>query len=131
MFLQLSHTRLDIFEASKAFVMECYKVTKSFPSEEKFAMVQQIRRAVLSVHLNLAEGCSRKSAQERKRFFEISRGSVIEVDTALDVAVDLNYCTTTDIQLLGTKLIKLFKILCGMISSVNAKLTTDNSSLTA
>jgi four helix bundle protein len=45
-------------------------------------MVQQIRRATLSVHLNIAEGCSRKSPSERKRFFEISRGSLIEVDTA-------------------------------------------------
>ena len=93
-------------------------------------MISQIRRAALSTHLNIAEGCSRKSNQERKRFFEISRGSIIEVDTALDVAVDLGYCTTTDIQLLGEPLIKTFKLLCGMISSEKEKLTTDNSPLT-
>lgn len=93
-------------------------------------MVAQIRRAALSTHLNVAEGCSRKSVQERKRFFEISRGSVIEVDTALDVAVDLDYCTTTDLQLLGEKLVKTFKILCGMINCEEPKLTTDNSPLT-
>lgn len=131
MFLQLAHTRLDVFQASKEFVLECYRVTKSFPVDEKFAMITQIRRAALSTHLNIAEGCSRKSIQERKRFFEISRGSVIEVDTALDVAVDLNYCKAADIQLLGEKLIKTFKILCGMISCEEPKLTTDNSPLTA
>jgi four helix bundle protein len=130
MFLQLAHTKLDVFNASKEFVLQCYKVTRSFPAEEKFAMVSQIRRAALSTHLNVAEGCSPKSFQERKRFFEISRGSVIEVDTALDVAVDLNYCTTTGTQLLGEKLIKTFKILCGMISNEGSKLTTDNSPLT-
>jgi four helix bundle protein len=130
MFLHLAHTKLDIFEASKSLVLECYQVTKSFPLEEKYALVSQIRRAALSVHLNVAEGCSRKSLQERKRFFEISRGSVIEVDTALDVAVDLAYCTATDLNLLGEKLIKTFKILCGMISSESKKLTTDNSPLT-
>jgi len=130
MFLQLAHTRLDIFHASKEFVLECYRVTKSFPLEEKFRITSQIRRAALSTHLNIAEGCSRQSFLERKRFFEISRGSVIEVDTALDVAVDLNYCTATDIQLLGEKLIKTFKILCGMISSESKKLTTDDSPLT-
>lgn len=130
MFLQLAHTKLHVFEASKAFLLECYKITQAFPADEKFAMVSQIRRAALSTHLNMAEGCSRKSPLERKRFFEISRGSVIEVDTALDVAVDLNYCTSTDVQVLGEKLIKTFKILCGLISSEGAKLTTDNSPLT-
>jgi four helix bundle protein len=130
MFLQLAHTRLDVFRSSKEFVLECYRVTKSFPAEEKFAMVSQIRRAALSTLLNIAEGCSRKSVQERRRFFVISRGSVIEVDTASDVAVDLDYCKTTDIQLLGEKLIKTFKILCGMINCDEPKLTTDNSPLT-
>ena len=91
MFLDLAHTKLDVFRVSREFVLLCYKETKSFPSEEKFAMVQQIRRAALSVHLNVAEGCSRKSVAERRRFYEIARGSVIEIDTALD---DLNIFLT-------------------------------------
>ena len=52
-------------------------------------MIQQIRRAALSVVLNIAEGCSRKSEAERKRFFEISRGSLIEIDAAFDIANEL------------------------------------------
>jgi four helix bundle protein len=60
MFLQLAHTKLDIFQASKDFVLECYRVTKLFPQEEKFGMISQIRRAALSTHLNVAEGCSRR-----------------------------------------------------------------------
>jgi four helix bundle protein len=131
MFLQLAHTKLDVFTASKEFVLECYRVTRAFPAEEKYAMISQVRRAALSTHLNVAEGCSRKFTQERKRFFEVSRGSLIEVDTALDVAVDLNYCTEADIQLLGERLIKTFKILCGLIGREGSKLTTDNSPLTA
>lgn len=115
MFLELAHTRLDVFQVSRSFVLECYRVTKNFPTEEKFAMVQQIRRAALSVHLNIAEGCSRKSFGERKRFYEVSRGSVIEVDTAFDIACSLNYCTNQDLATLGTYLIKTFKILCGLI----------------
>jgi len=58
MFLELSHTKLDVFNVAKAFVLECYRETKSFPPEEKFGMISQIRRAALSVHLNVAEGCS-------------------------------------------------------------------------
>ena len=91
MFLELAHTKLDVFKISREFVLSCYKETVSFPSDERFAMIQQIRRAALSVHLNVAEGCSRKSAVERKRFYEIARGSVIEIDTAFKIAVNLGY----------------------------------------
>lgn len=80
MFLQLKHTNLDVFKFSHELVLECYKLTKSFPESEKFAMISQIRRAAVSVHLNVAEGCSRKSATDRKRFYEIARGSAIEID---------------------------------------------------
>lgn len=117
MFLQLSHTKLDIFRTSRSFVLECYRITKEFPGDERFAMVQQIRRAALSVHLNIAEGCSRKSSAERKRFFEVSRGSVIEIDTALDIAVELKYCSIDQIQILGEKLISTFKQLSGLINN--------------
>ena len=54
-------------------------------------MVSQMRRAVLSVKLNLAEEASRKSQVERKRYYENSRGSVVEIDAIFETAVDLNY----------------------------------------
>ena len=71
MFLELNHQKLDVFVIAKSFTLEYYKFTKELPAEEKFNMVQQVRRAALSVYLNIAEGCSRKSVTERKRFFEI------------------------------------------------------------
>lgn len=116
MFLELSHTKLDVFKVTKEFVLASYKETKAFPSEEKFGMISQIRRAALSVHLNVSEGCSRKSLAERKRFFEIARGSLIEVDTALDIAVELGYCTKEKLQILGTLIIRTFQLLSKMIS---------------
>jgi four helix bundle protein len=115
MFLQLAHTRTNLFKTSKNFALECYRITKDFPADERFAMVQQIRRAALSVHLNIAEGCSRKSETERKRFFEISRGSVIEVDTALDIASELNYKTKEQLQSIGEHLVSTFRQLTGLI----------------
>jgi len=116
MFLELSHTKLDIFKVSKSFVLNCYRETKTFPPEEKFGIVQQIRRAALSVHLNIAEGCSRRSAIERKRFYEIARGSVIEVDAALDIAVELNYTTKERLYELGQFMIRCFQMVSKMIS---------------
>jgi four helix bundle protein len=115
MFLELTHTKKPVFLESKKFIQECYRVTKYFPLEQRFAMVQQIRRAALSDHLNIAEGCSRKSKTERKRFFEISRGSVIEVDTALDIAHELNYKTKDELQPLNHHLITTFKQLTRLI----------------
>ena len=60
MFLQLAHTKLDFSKISRSLTLECYKIIKSFPTEEKYAMVQQIRRAVLSVHFNIAGDSSRQ-----------------------------------------------------------------------
>lgn len=115
MFLELSHTKLDVFKVSKEFSILCYKEIKNFPPDEKYAMVSQIRRAALSVHLNLAEGASRKSAAERRRFYEIARGSLIEVDTAFDLAVELKYTNKESLKDIGALMIRCFQLLSRMI----------------
>jgi len=115
MFLQLAHTKTPVFQESKKFILECYSITKDFPKDEKFTLVHQMRRAALSVHLNIAEGCSRKSEAERKRFFEISRGSLIEVDAAMDIAYSLNYKTEVELKVFGGHLVNTFKQLTGLI----------------
>jgi len=117
MFLQLAHTKTDVFQQSQNLALECYRITKLFPSDERFAMVSQIRRAALSVHLNVAEGCSRKSLAERKRFFEISRGSVSEIDAAIGIAFKLEYCDMKSIENSGILIVSCFKQLTGMIGS--------------
>jgi four helix bundle protein len=119
MFLKLNHQKLEIFSASKMFVLQCYQVSQQLPQEEKFGMISQIRRAALSVHLNIAEGASRKSVIERKRFYEISRGSLIEVDAALDIASELGYLKNIDLKKLGEATIQTFKLLSGLISAAN------------
>lgn len=115
MILKLNHQKLEVFIVSRQFVLECYRLTKNFPSGEKFGIISQIRKATLSAHLNIAEGCSRKSETERKRFYEIARGSVIEIDAALDIASDLEYLNNADIKLLEEKMIACFKLLTGLI----------------
>lgn len=115
MFLTLNHQKLDVYSASRKFVKDCYCVTKYLPDDERFGLISQIRRAALSVHLNIAEGASRKSESERKRYFEIARGSVIEIDAALDVADDLGYLSKLTLEELGKAMITCFKILSGLI----------------
>ena len=96
--------------------MGCYKLTKHLPSEERFGMISQVRRAALSVHLNIAEGASRRSETERTRYYEVSRGSVIEIDAAMDIANDLGYLREIETENLGKSTINCFKILTGMIN---------------
>jgi four helix bundle protein len=115
MFLELAHTKLDVFITGKNLVLSCYKLSKLLPQDERFNMIQQLRRAALSVQLNIAEGSSRKSAIERRRFYEISRGSLIEVDTIFDLAVALEYFKKEDISETGVLMIKTFQMLSKMI----------------
>ena len=115
MFLELAHTKLEAYKYAQELVFECYRVTKKFPPDERFSLVQQIRRAAISVHLNLVEGCSRKSQKERNRYFEIARGSVIEIDAAMSIVVQLQYVQIEEIIPLGGCIVKVFKLLSGMI----------------
>ena len=117
MFLSLNHQKLNIYPVSRTFVLECYRLTKVLPPDEKFGMISQIRRAALSVHLNIAEGSSRKSEVERKRYYEISRGSIIEIDAALDIASDLEYLANYNTNKLGEMMVNCFKMLSGLIDS--------------
>jgi len=115
MFLQLKHTKLDVYSAIREFLIASYKLTKKFPPDERFNLTQQIRRAALSVMLNLAEGSSRKTDRERKRYYEVSRGSLVEIDAALDVAVDLGYVKLEELDDYGKLLVRIFQMLSGMI----------------
>jgi four helix bundle protein len=118
MFLILKHKDLDAYKTSKALVKEVYQLSRKLPFEERFNMVQQLRRAALSIKLNLAEGCSRKSNIERKRYFEIARGSAIEIDATLETAFELDYFKNDDLNIIGELLNRCFAMLTKMITNI-------------
>jgi four helix bundle protein len=115
MFLQLSHNKMDVYQASRKMVLACYKLSNALPDEERFGLVQQIRRASTSVSLNISEGSSRKSDAERKRYYEISRGSVVEIDSIMDLCSDLHYCTKNEMQETGDLVVRCFQMLSAML----------------
>lgn len=115
MFINLNHKSLEVYKTVRELVKESYKITLEMPTEEKFNMVQQIRRAALSVKLNLAEGSSRKSVVERARYYEIARGSIVEIDAAIETAVDLSYLNIESLTKIGELLNKSFAMLSNMI----------------
>ena len=117
MFLKLGHNKLDAYTIARQFITDCYKVVGRFHADEKYILIQQTKHAALSVHLNIAEGSSRRSDLERKGFYEISRGSIIEIDAALDIAADLGYCSADELQDLGGSLVNCFKYITGLINA--------------
>ena len=115
MFLKLNHYNLEVYKSARELRLECYKILKKLPTEEKFNLTDQIRRACTSVVLNITEGCSRKFENERKRYFEISRGSVIELDSCFDMIVECEYLNLDDFEKAGNKLKTTFILLSGML----------------
>jgi four helix bundle protein len=88
--LQLSHKNLKVYELAIKLVNEVYLITRSFPNNEEYILIRQLRRAAISVCSNIAEGASRKSKADKRRFYEVSRSSVVEIDTQLEIAINLN-----------------------------------------
>ena len=88
-----SYKNLNVYQDAKAFVVAVYKLLDSFPDTEKFALCNQIRRAAISVTSNIAEGVSRTSNKEKIHFLEIAYASMMEVDSQLDVSIELGYIT--------------------------------------
>ena len=90
-----SFTKLAAYQRSMDLVQDFYAVMKIFPAEERFALCDQLRRAVVSVPSNIAEGLSRFSDKEKAHFLEISYGSLMETYCQLDIAKRLGYITDT------------------------------------
>ncbi len=83
--------KLQIYQLAKEVVKYNYKLTRKFPSEEKFALVQQMNRAAVSVPSNIAEGTSRKSNKDKAHFINISYGSLMELVCQMEIALELEY----------------------------------------
>jgi four helix bundle protein len=82
---------LDVFKLSHSLTLEIFEITKSFPEEEKFGLISQMRRAAYSVPMNLMEGARRLSSREYRPFVGIDRGSAGEMKYPLLLVKDLRY----------------------------------------
>lgn len=122
--LNLSHKKLDVYQISLKLVKEVYKATKQFPKEEQFVLISQIRRAAISVSSNIAEGASRISKKEKKRFYEISRSSLVEMDTQFEIAIILEYYKNGQMAELEQYLESTFRMLSKMIENLNLNPTS-------
>ena len=88
-----SYKQLDVYIRAKELVRETYKLINTFPVDERFALTSQVRRAIISVPSNIAEGLSRTPLKEQCHFLDIAFGSLMEADCQLEIACDLKYIT--------------------------------------
>ena len=88
-----SFEKLDVWQISRKLTLEIYKITNSFPDEEKYGLTNQLRRASVSIVSNLAEGSGRTNKNDKARFTQIAYGSLTEVLCQLIIAKDLKYIT--------------------------------------
>lgn len=117
--LDLNHKKMDVWKESITFTKKLYSVTEYFPRHEKYGIVSQMRRAAVSVSSNISEGASRFSKRERVRFFEIARSSLVELDTQLELSIELGYLEITDLKKIDKQINILFALLSKLI--VNSK----------
>jgi four helix bundle protein len=109
-----SHHNLDAWKKSVDFVVEVYKITDSFPKEERFGLTSQIRRAAVSIPANIAEGAARKSDKEFLQFLSIAQGSTSEVETEILIAYRLGYLSQPKFQKLCSELDEIGKTITGL-----------------
>ena len=118
---------LRVWEKSHALTIEVYQTTRLFPTDERYGLTSQIRRAAASIGANIAEGCGRRSDPEMKRFLQIARGSASELECHLLLARDLEILQATDFKKLEPKVLEIQRMLAALvqrlavISSVNIK----------
>ena len=122
--LNLSHKNLEVYKIALQLVKEIYRITKLLPREEIYGLVSQLRRAGVSVSSNLAEGAARKSSKEKKRFYEISRSSLVEVDTQIEICLLLDYFRKENQIQLEKFTESVFRMLSKMIGNLELSPTS-------
>ncbi|MCC6287242.1 MAG: four helix bundle protein [Chitinophagaceae bacterium] len=110
-----SYKKLIVWQKAIRLLKLTYTIVAKLPKHEEFNLKDQLRRASLSVSSNIAEGSCRKSLLERKRFYEVARSSVIEIDSQLEAGIILEYITPQDCIEINNIIIEEFKMLTKMM----------------
>lgn len=111
---------LKIWQKGMDIAEKCYFLTKSFPKEEMYGIIQQIRRSAVSIPANIAEGYGRRSPGDYSRFLNIAQGSVNELETHLLLSVKVNLCKYNDIETILQYLNEERRMIVSLIKSLQS-----------
>ena len=110
--------KLEIWKNGISIVNQVYQLSHQLPAQEKFGLISQINRAAVSIPSNIAEGCSRNSEVEFKRFLEIAIGSLFEIETQLIIIVELKLIDLKETENLMTLIHKEGRMINGLINKI-------------
>lgn len=120
--IEYSFEKLNVWQEARKLVVDVYHLLDNFPKFEKFALCDQIRRAIVSVPSNIAEGSGRKSLKEQIHFLEISYGSLMETYNQLLIAIDLAYISEESVNAIKPSIDAVAKMINGLSNSYSKKL---------
>lgn len=106
-----SFEQLIVWQKAYSYVLAIYKITKQYPKEELFCLVNQMRRAAASITANIAEGYAKISSKDKLRFYNISQGSLEETRNFIILSKDLGYITLQDKEQLGIQAAEISRLL--------------------
>ncbi len=124
--MEKPHKKLEAWKLAMEIAEDIYRLTDSFPSLEKFGLVNQLRRAAVSIPSNVAEGAARNTKKEFINFLHIAQGSLSELDTQLELSRRLKYISENKWRDIDKKLEKEDKILTGLIKYQRVKGKSDD-----
>lgn len=110
-------TDLIVYKKAHEMVLFAYKVTKTFPQDERYSLVDQMRRSAVSITSNIAEGFGRSTGKDKKQFYAIAQGSVYELESQFLVSKDLGYVSPSDFVKFQTMSSEVIRILSGIMKS--------------
>lgn len=117
-----SFEKLKVWQEAKKLVVDVYRLLDSFPKFEKYALCDQIRRAIVSVPSNIAEGSGRRSLKEQIHFLEIAYGSLMETYNQLLIAIELTYITEESVEAIKPSIDAVAKMINGLSNSYGQKI---------
>jgi len=115
-----SFTDLKVWREGHSLVLMIYKTTKKFPREEIYCLTSQMRRAVISITSNIAEGFGRQGCKEKIQFYYLAQGSLTELKNQILVAKDVNYLTSEESKELAGQINLVHKLLQGFITKTKS-----------
>jgi len=118
------HEKLETWQLAKALAKQVYTLTSAFPKEERFGLVDQMRRAAVSVMSNLAEGCGRTSARDQAHFSQLAFGPLLELDAQHQLSLDLGFLGKDEYQAIRSVITDLVKKISALRASQLKRATT-------
>ena len=125
----MKYSELLVWEKSMNLVTHAYPLTRVFPPEEKFGLVSQLQRAVVSIPVNIAEGRGRKSTGAYLNHISIANGSLMEVETLIQIASRLGYLTQQQVAEVLSRTDEIGKMLSGLHRSLDPRSSIPNPAL--